>query len=82
MKIALAQVDVAFGDVERNLATLRERAREAAQRGAQLLVFPECGLTGYAFATPEDVRRAALAAPGRRSSRASRARRRCSWSSD
>lgn len=64
MKIALAQIDVAFGDAEKNLATVRARTEAAAAAGAQLVIFPECALTGYAFASEAASRRAALAAPG------------------
>ncbi len=64
MQIALAQLDVAFGDVAANLARLRERVAAAAKGGAQLVVFPECFLTGYAFAAPAEVERVALEVPG------------------
>jgi predicted amidohydrolase len=39
--------------IETNSATIRERALEAASLGAQLVVFPECALTGYALTTQE-----------------------------
>src|SRR5688572_15145142 len=64
MKIALAQIDVAFGDVEKNLAKVRETTGAAAAKGAQLVVFPECALTGYAFESLEEAKRAAVPAPG------------------
>jgi hypothetical protein len=64
MRIALAQSDVAFGDVVANLERLRERVDAAARGGAELVVFPECFLTGYAFASPAEVRRVALEVPG------------------
>jgi len=64
MRIALAQSDVAIGDVDFNLAHLRERVAAAAHGGAELVVFPECFLTGYAFASPADVQRVALEVPG------------------
>jgi predicted amidohydrolase len=64
MKLALCQVDVAFGDVARNLATVRERTLAAAAQGAQLVAFPECGLTGYAFADAAAARAAAIALDG------------------
>jgi predicted amidohydrolase len=64
VKIALAQIDVAFGDVERNLATVKRRTEEAAAKGAQLVVFPECALTGYAFDSLEAARAVAIPAPG------------------
>jgi predicted amidohydrolase len=64
MRIALAQSDVAFGDVDFNLAHLRERVAAAAHGGAELVVFPECFLTGYAFSSAADVQRVALEVPG------------------
>lgn len=64
MKLALAQIDVAFGDVPRNVATISRQARDAVRRGAQLVVFPECALTGYAFDSLEEARRVAIDVPG------------------
>ena len=45
--LAVAQMDCAIGDTERNLATIARFAREAASRQADLVVFPECATTGY-----------------------------------
>lgn len=45
--IALAQINPALGDLERNLALHEKTAEEAIARGARLLVFPELSLTGY-----------------------------------
>src|SRR5262245_49350985 len=47
VRIALAQVAPRLGAPESNLATHRERLREARDGGAELVVFPELGLTGY-----------------------------------
>jgi predicted amidohydrolase len=47
MRVALAQVAPRLGALEANLATHRERLREARDGGADLVVFPELGLTGY-----------------------------------
>ena len=52
LRIALAQVDLVVGDLDANCATVRERVRQAAEAGAQLVVFPEMTLTGY---PPEDL---------------------------
>jgi 5-aminopentanamidase len=49
--IAAVQTDCRLGDVTHNLAIVRGRLREAAGRGARLVIFPECMLTGYAFAS-------------------------------
>jgi NAD+ synthase (glutamine-hydrolysing) len=47
MKIALAQIDTTVGAFEANAALVRERAREAAGRGAEVVLFPELALCGY-----------------------------------
>ncbi len=47
LRIALAQVEPALGDLESNLALHLRVAREAIRRGARLLIFPELSLTGY-----------------------------------
>lgn len=49
MRIALAQTDCALGDVEGNLARAHTTVRDAAARGADLVVFPELSLHGYAL---------------------------------
>jgi len=50
--IALAQIDTVVGDLEGNLERMRHWRREAAERGARLVVFPELALCGY---PPEDL---------------------------
>jgi 5-aminopentanamidase len=45
--IALVQMDCVTGDTEANLIRIAARAAEAAERGAQLVLFPECATTGY-----------------------------------
>ncbi|HEY0169252.1 MAG TPA: NAD+ synthase [Jatrophihabitans sp.] len=52
VRIALAQVDLVVGDLDANCAMVRERVGQAAEAGAQLVVFPEMTLTGY---PPEDL---------------------------
>jgi len=47
LSVALAQIDPALGDRGRNLERHREWVKQAAEAGAQLLVFPELSLTGY-----------------------------------
>ncbi len=47
IRIALAQVAPRLGDLEANLARHAEVIREATGGGADLVVFPELGLTGY-----------------------------------
>jgi len=49
VKIALAQIAPRLGDVPRNLALHREWIRAARKEKADLIVFPELSLTGYAL---------------------------------
>jgi predicted amidohydrolase len=48
-KIACVQMDVAIGDVEGNRRKIVERIELAADRGAELAIFPECAISGYCF---------------------------------
>ena len=60
MRLALVQTDVVHGDPEANLAAvLAHRARI----DADLVVFPECALTGYGASDAGEARRIAVA-PG------------------
>ncbi|MGH2818597.1 MAG: NAD+ synthase [Actinomycetota bacterium] len=52
MRIALAQINPTVGDVEGNASRVIELAREASDRGAQAVAFPELAITGY---PPEDL---------------------------
>jgi len=47
IRVALAQIAPALGDLERNLALHVERADQAADEGAGVVVFPELSLCGY-----------------------------------
>jgi predicted amidohydrolase len=56
LRVALAQVDCALGDVEENARRASAEIARAQAAGADLLVFPELSLSGYALgATTEDV---------------------------
>jgi predicted amidohydrolase len=47
LRLALAQVAPRLGALEDNLAVHHQRIAEAREAGADLVVFPELGLTGY-----------------------------------
>src|SRR6267142_786104 len=47
VRVALAQIDTTIGAFESNAARMVERAKEAADKGAQLVLFPELALCGY-----------------------------------
>ena len=56
LHVALAQIDCALGDVAENTRRAREAIAQARGDGADLVVFPELSLTGYALgAVTEDV---------------------------
>jgi omega-amidase len=46
-KIAVIQMDLAFGNPEANFAKAKERIAEAAGQGADVIVLPELWTTGY-----------------------------------
>ncbi len=52
MKIAIAQINCTVGDLAGNSAKIAEYARRARDAGADLLLTPELGLSGY---PPEDL---------------------------
>ncbi len=52
MRIACAQVNTVVGDLEGNLAMVRDAIRTASRAGASLVLTPELALTGY---PPEDL---------------------------
>ncbi|QEG43531.1 carbon-nitrogen hydrolase family protein [Roseimaritima ulvae] len=49
MRIAAVQMDVYLGQLQDNMRRVVQRVAEAAEAGAELVVLPECVLTGYCF---------------------------------
>ena len=47
IRLALAQLNVTVGDIDGNADQVVSWTRHAAERGAQLVAFPEMALTGY-----------------------------------
>ena len=45
--VAVAQINPKLGDLDHNIALHREKALQAAELGAELVIFPEMSLTGY-----------------------------------
>lgn len=52
VRIALAQINCTVGDLNGNLAKIKEFSLKAASQGADIVVFPELSITGY---PPEDL---------------------------
>ncbi len=49
LTISLAQMNIAYGDVRKNMKTAEDHIAEAARRGSHMVVFPELWSTGYAL---------------------------------
>src|SRR5215207_8059233 len=49
MRVAAIQFESCPRDKEANFVVLEKFIRQAARRGVELIVFPECCLTGYWF---------------------------------
>jgi predicted amidohydrolase len=49
LRVALAQVDCTLGDIEANARRAREAVARAREGNADLIVFPELSLSGYAL---------------------------------
>jgi 5-aminopentanamidase len=64
MRAAVAQIDPKLAEVDRNLESCVTQLEEAANQGAQLLVLPECAITGYMFDSPEEALPFAEEVPG------------------
>jgi predicted amidohydrolase len=54
LRVALAQIDCVLGDTEENLRKAKELVAEARNKGADLTVFPELSLSGYALEELDD----------------------------
>lgn len=62
MRVAVAQVDPVLGDTRANLAKVRAAQQRALVDNAELLVFPELAMTGYALR--QDMARHAMRTDG------------------
>ena len=54
VKIAAVQMDSKIMRNRENLDKVLRETRTAASNGADLIVFPECALTGYVFTSREE----------------------------
>jgi predicted amidohydrolase len=65
VRIAGIQLNPLIGEAEINVSRTIFSAAAAAKRGASLIVYPECSLTGYCFDSAEEVREAAIQRDGK-----------------
>lgn len=64
MKIAAVQMDVKLGDVAGNVQRVQDFIKQTRGAGAELTIFPECGLTGYCFENLAEALTVAESVPG------------------
>lgn len=64
IRVAGVQMNPKLGQKERNLHKVLESIHRAAHADADLVVFPECALTGYCFASREEAQQVAEPIPG------------------
>ena len=64
MRVAAVQMDPQLGAVEANLALILREATAAMDGGAQLVVFPECAVSGYCFDSQAEALSVAEEVPG------------------
>ena len=63
--IAAVQMDVQLGEVASNVRGIIARLEAAAEKGAKLVVFPECAVTGYCFGHLEQAKAFGESIPGK-----------------
>ena len=64
MKVAAVQMDVTIFEKEHNLRRTLAKLETAVRNGAQIVIFPECALTGYCFASRDEAMPMAETVPG------------------
>lgn len=63
-RVAVAQIECVLGDARANVAACVAAVDEAGAAGAELVVLPECALTGYVFDGLDEATAAALSLNG------------------
>lgn len=64
VRIAVAQIDPILGEKSANLAVIHRCIDEVAQEGVQLVVFPECAVSGYVYGSLDEALQVAEPIPG------------------
>ncbi len=62
--VAGIQLDTKLAKISENRERILDFTSQAADRGAQLVVFPECALSGYVFDTLDEARKSSETVPG------------------
>jgi predicted amidohydrolase len=73
MRVAAVQMDIKILEKDLNLQNVLQRLEDAARQRANLVVFPECALTGYCFTDFQEAWPLAEVIPGTSSAELARA---------
>lgn len=65
VRVAAAQFDPRLGDIAHNVARIESLLDHAAGNGAEMVVFPECAITGYTVGSLDEARALAQPADGK-----------------
>lgn len=63
-KVGAVQMDIKIKEKDSNLEKMKAFAQKAADEGVELLIFPECSLTGYCYESKEEAKTMAETIPG------------------
>jgi predicted amidohydrolase len=63
-RVAAVQMEPKLGAVEANREAILRKLKDAIAQGANLVVFPECALTGYGFSDRQEAMQCAEPIPG------------------
>jgi predicted amidohydrolase len=63
-RVAVVQIDPHLADRAHNLELIEDQLAQAARQGAQLVVFPECAVSGYLYESLEEALEVAEPVPG------------------
>ena len=64
VKVAAIQSNPKIFNKQKNLEKCIESIKQSSNEGAELIVFPECSLTGYCFSNLEEAFQTAETIPG------------------
>lgn len=64
VRVAVAQIDPILGEKSANLSVISRCIDDVAQQGTQLVVFPECAVSGYVYGSLDEALKVAEPIPG------------------
>ena len=65
IRAAVVQMNPVLGDLQHNTTQVLKKLYDAADQGADLVVFPECAISGYVFESIAEAQASSITIPGR-----------------